>query len=135
MKNIISFLTILIILVFLSSPFAQDEKNRGVFTEEKDGYYQNEIQKGIKEFNEPVKEKKKSFKLDFTGMDLPKSKDEFTSYWHNDPVSQGRTGTCWCFSSTSFFESEVYRLHKKQVKLSEKYTVYWEYRKSKTVYK
>ncbi len=95
--------------------------------EEKDGFYKNEILKNLDEFNTPVKEKKKSFKLDFTGMDLPKSKDEFTSYWFNDPVSQGRTGTCWCFSTTSYFESEVYRLHQKKVKLSEMYTVYWEY--------
>ncbi len=127
MKNIISFLTILIILSFLSSLFAQDEKNKGVFIEEKDGYYQNEILKSIKEFNEPEKEKKKYFRLDFTGMDLLKSKDEFTSYWHNEPVSQGRTGTCWCFSTTSYFESEVYRLYNKKVKLSEMFTVYWEY--------
>jgi bleomycin hydrolase len=127
MKNIISFITILIILSFLSSLFAQDEKNKGVFIEEKDGYYQNEILKSIKEFNEPAKEKNKHFKLDFTGMDLPKSKDEFTSYWHNEPVSQGRTGTCWCFSTTSYFESEFYRLQNKKVKLSEMFTVYWEY--------
>jgi bleomycin hydrolase len=127
MKNIISFITILIILSFLSSLFAQDEKNKGVFIEEKDGYYQNEILKSIKEFNEPAKEKKKYFKLDFSGIDLPKSKDEFTSYWHNEPVSQGRTGTCWCFSTTSYFESEVYRLQNKKVKFSEMFTVYWEY--------
>ena len=127
MKTSISTLTIILTLFFLSSFFAQDQKNIGVFEEEKDGYYQNEILKGIKEFNEPEKEKKKEFKLDFSGMDLPKSKDEFTSYRHNEPVSQGRTGSCWCFSTTSFFESEVYRLQKKQVKLSEMYTVYWEY--------
>jgi bleomycin hydrolase len=127
MKSSFSILTIILTFFFLSSLFAQDEKNKGIFVEEKDGFYKNEILKSIDEFKEPVKEKKKSFKLDFTGMDLPKSIDEFTSYWFNDPVSQGRTGTCWCFSSTSFFESEVYRLHKKKVKLSEKYTVYWEY--------
>jgi bleomycin hydrolase len=127
MKTSISILTIILVFFFLSSLYAQDEKNKGVFIEQKDGYYQNEILKGIKEFNEPAKEKKKSFRLDFTGMDLPKSKDEFTSYWHNEPVSQGRTGSCWCYSTTSLFESEVYRLQKKQVKLSEMYTVYWEY--------
>lgn len=127
MKTYISLLTIAITFSLLTSLSAQDEKNKSVFVEEKDGYYQNEILKSIDEFNKPEEEKKKSFKLDFTGMDLPKSKDEFTSYWFNDPVSQGRTGSCWCFSSTSFFESEVYRLHKKKVKLSEKYTVYWEY--------
>jgi bleomycin hydrolase len=127
MKTFSFLLATLAVLSFLSTTFAQDQKNTGVFVEEKDGFYKNEILKSIDEFNNPEKEKKKSFKLDFTGMDLPKSKDEFTSYWFNEPVSQGRTGTCWCFSTTSYFESEVYRLHQKKVKLSEMYTVYWEY--------
>ena len=127
MKITISLLLSLIILSFQTQLSAQDDKNKGVFEEEKDGFYKNEILKSIDEFNTPEKEKKKSFKLDFTGMDLPKSKDEFTSYWFNDPVSQGRTGTCWCFSTTSYFESEVFRIHQKKVKLSEMYTVYWEY--------
>jgi bleomycin hydrolase len=34
---------------------------------------------------------------------------------------------CWCFATTSYFESEIYRLSKRQIKLSELYTVYWEY--------
>jgi bleomycin hydrolase len=127
MKITISLLVSLIILSFQPQLSAQDNKNKGVFEEEKDGFYKNEILKSIDEFNEPEKEKKKSFKLDFSGMDIPKSKDEFKSYWFNDPVSQGRTGTCWCFSTTSYFESEVFRLHQKKVKLSEMYTVYWEY--------
>jgi bleomycin hydrolase len=38
-------------------------------------------------------------------------------------ISQGKTGTCWSFSSTSFLESEVIRLTGKQVDLSEMYTV------------
>lgn len=126
MKTTISLLTFFIAFSLLTTLLAQ-EKNNGIFVEEKDGFYKNEILKSLDESSEPEKEKKKTFKLDFSGMDLPKSKDEFTSYWHNDPVSQGRTGTCWCFSTTSYFESEVYRLHKKQVKLSEKYSVYWEY--------
>ena len=127
MKTTISVLTILTILCFPASIVAQDQKEKGVFVEEKDGYYKNEILKSIDEFNNPEKEKKKLFRLDFSGMDLPKSKDEFTSYWFNDPVSQGRTGTCWCFSTTSYFESEIYRTQNKKVKLSEMYTVYWEY--------
>lgn len=127
MKTTISLLTLLIIFSFQLLINAQVEKNKGTFVEEKDGFYKNEILKSINEFNNPEKEKKKEFKLDFSGMDLPKSKDEFTSYWHNDPVSQGRTGTCWCFSTTSYFESEIYRLHEIKIKLSEKYTVYWEY--------
>ncbi|MDX1462680.1 MAG: C1 family peptidase [Marinirhabdus sp.] len=38
-------------------------------------------------------------------------------------ISQGRTGTCWSFSSTSFLESEIIRLTGKKVDLSEMYTV------------
>ena len=112
MKTIVSFLFTLIIFASFSTLLAQDQKEKGNFVEEKDGFYKNEILKSIDEFNIPEKEKKKEFKLDFSGMDLPKSKDEFTSYWYNDPISQGRTGTCWCFSTTSFFESEIYRLHR-----------------------
>jgi len=127
MKTTISLLAFLIIFSFQPPLNAQDQKEKGAFVEEKDGYYKNEILKGIDEFNNPEKEKKKNFQLDFTGMDLPTSKEEFTSYWCNDPVSQGRTGTCWCFSTTSYFESEIFRLHGMKVKLSEMYTVYWEY--------
>ena len=72
MKTSISTLSIILTFFFLSSPFAQDEKNKGIFVEEKDGFYKNEILKSLDESNEPVKEKNKSFKLDFTGMDLPK---------------------------------------------------------------
>ncbi|MCU0407158.1 MAG: hypothetical protein MUE64_09395 [Ignavibacteriaceae bacterium] len=114
MKTTISLLTFFITITFLTSLFAQNEKNKGIFQEEKDGFYKNEIEKSIDEFNEPEKEKKKEFKLDFSGMDLPKSKDEFTSYWHNDPVSQGRTGSCWCFSTTSYFELSIGSTLKKQ---------------------
>ncbi|MFI5237580.1 MAG: C1 family peptidase [Ignavibacteriales bacterium] len=120
-------LSIVIFISFITSLFAQDEKDKGIFEEEKDGFYKNEILKGIEEFDQLEKEKKKEFRLDFSGMNLPKSKDEFKSYWFSDPISQGRTGTCWCFSTTSLFESEIYRLHKKQIKLSEMFTVYWEY--------
>jgi len=127
MRPLLPFLIIALTFFFITSLSAQDEKNRGVFEEVKDGFYKKEILRSIDEFNNPEKEKKKEFKLDFSGMDIPKSKDEFTSYWYNDPISQGRTGTCWCFSTTSYFESEVYRLHKKKVKLSEMYTTYWEY--------
>lgn len=38
-------------------------------------------------------------------------------------ISQGRTGTCWSFSSTSFLESEIIRLTGKAIDLSEMYTV------------
>ncbi len=53
--------------------------------------------------------------------------DEFKIVTAEKPVSQGMTGTCWCFSTTSFYESEAARMGRKDVQLSEIYTVYWEY--------
>ncbi len=38
-------------------------------------------------------------------------------------ISQGNTGTCWSFSSTSFLESEIIRLTGKKIDLSEMYQV------------
>ena len=125
MKSFILLLSFFILLPSFSFIKAQ-EKNKGVFVEPKPGFYQ-EIKKGIDEFKNPPKEKKKSFKLDFTGMNYPQSKEEFKYFWHNETVSQGQTGTCWSFSTTSFFESEIYRITGKQVKLSPIYTAYWEY--------
>jgi bleomycin hydrolase len=122
-----SFLSFLIIIVFVFSSFINPQnKSKGVFVDPKPGFFQ-EIQKGIDDFKIPPIEKKKIFKLDFTGMNYPQSKEEFKYYWHNEPISQGNTGTCWTFSTTSFFESEVYRLTGKKVELSPIHTAYWEY--------
>lgn len=45
----------------------------------------------------------------------------------NEVESQGSTGTCWCFSSHSFLESELARMGKPMVDLSEMYAVYYTY--------
>ena len=127
MKTTAAFFTGIFLIISFCSVFPQDKHDKGIFVEPKDGFYKNEIQKGIEDFNKSEKEPGKRFKMNFFGMDLPESITEFNSYWYNEPVSQGNTGTCWCFSTTSFFESEVYRLHGLEVKLSEMYTVYWEY--------
>ena len=127
MKTTTVFLSIIFLFISFSSVFPQGKYDKGKFVESKDGFYKNEILKGIEEFNKSEKEPGKKFKMNFSGMDLPESITEFNSYWYNEPVSQGKTGTCWCFSTTSFFESEVYRLHGLEVKLSEMYTAYWEY--------
>ncbi|MEI6123649.1 MAG: C1 family peptidase [Bacteroidota bacterium] len=120
------------LLLFLSANllFAQTpRKDKAVFKEYQPGYYQNYILKGIEEYNQkqaPPKVERR-FKIDLTGMDLPTKMELYTQQWYNEPISQGNTGTCWCFSTTSYFESEIYRLTKQKVKLSEMYTVYWEY--------
>ncbi len=40
-------------------------------------------------------------------------------HWRHPSLDQGRTGTCWSFATTSFFESELMRLTKEDVDLSE----------------
>lgn len=103
---------------------AQDiKKDKGEFIEYSNDYY-NEI---LEEIGKEKKEPKKAFKMDLSEYNIPQSISEFKTVWCNEPLSQGNTGTCWCFSTSSFFESEIYRKTKKQVKLSEPYTVYWEY--------
>jgi bleomycin hydrolase len=100
--------------------------NKAIFNKPVNEFYE-QMEKSAKAFTLQPPRERLSFKVDFTGLSLPKSKTEFKSEWHNEPVSQGITGTCWSFSTTSFFESEVFRLTKKRIKLSEMFTAYWEY--------
>lgn len=122
MKNFKIFLFTLL----LSGLLTAQVHDKGTFIQPKSEFW-DEVQKGIGDFNKKEKPENKSFKMDYTGLNLPKSKSEFTSYWHNDPINQGNTGTCWSFSTTSYLESEVYRINNKKIKLSEIWTAYWEY--------
>lgn len=70
---------------------------------------------------------KERLTTDFSIIEKPKSSTDFKAIMHLPPVRQDTTGTCWCFSSTSFFESELKRLGKEPIKLSEMFTVYYEY--------
>ncbi|MGM0465158.1 MAG: C1 family peptidase [Acidobacteriota bacterium] len=64
---------------------------------------------------------------DFSEINKPSSLDQFAAHFHNPPIRQYWTGTCWCFATTSLLESELKRLGKGDIKLSEMFTVYWEY--------
>jgi bleomycin hydrolase len=112
------------------SPVNGQNKDKAVFTVPKPGFYINSIMKDdreVKEHLSPVRENK-TFGVDLSGYHLPARVELYSNrQWHNPPVSQGNTNTCWCFSTTSFLESEVYRINKVKVRLSEMYTVYWEY--------
>ncbi|MDX9719904.1 MAG: peptidase C1 [Myxococcota bacterium] len=59
--------------------------------------------------------------------EIPHSLDTFLQIAHNPTLPQYRTGTCWAFAASSFFESESARLGGKLVQLSPMYSVYWEY--------
>ncbi|MBI5217873.1 MAG: peptidase C1 [Bacteroidia bacterium] len=135
MKKIASLIFCIVFLTI--AVYAQKDqkkeqpRDKSVFKEFEPGYYQNSILKDIRSIDEKKekKEKEKKFIMDQSGIDLPNKMDLYkkNTQWHNPSISQGNAGTCWAFSTTSFYESEIYRLTKKQVKLSELYTVYWEY--------
>ncbi|MFO7370187.1 MAG: C1 family peptidase [Bacteroidales bacterium] len=94
------------------------------------GFYQNSILKDAREVEERIApaEVRRSFVVDMSGKELPNKVDLYKNrQWHNPPISQGNTGTCWCFSTTSMLESDAFRINSVKIKLSEMYTVYWEY--------
>jgi bleomycin hydrolase len=123
MKSTIS----LVLIVAATTCFAQDRKDNGKYiTAPKNEFYDSITRSNASFFATPSEPNKKLM-MDYTGIDVPKSVKEFTIVTADKPVSQGNTGTCWCFSSTSFYESEIYRLHDKHISLSEMYTVYWQY--------
>jgi len=101
-------------------------KDTAVFTAPK-----NEFLETIRRESAPPAAKaekpRKELRMSFAGVHAPAAVADFTQQWHNPPVSQGLSGMCWCFSATSYFESEVKRLSGRELKLSELYTVYWEY--------
>ncbi|NOZ57931.1 MAG: hypothetical protein GXO73_14220 [Calditrichaeota bacterium] len=39
--------------------------------------------------------------VDISKLKMPHSLDEFQVIWHNPPVKQDTTGTCWAFSTIS----------------------------------
>ncbi|MCX7879125.1 MAG: peptidase C1 [Ignavibacteria bacterium] len=120
---------VLLFLVLFSSisVFSQEQpRHKGKFIEPKNEFWE-EIHKSTQDYWKKPEKKKMRFIVDFEGMQLPKSKEEFKYFWHNEPIPQGATGTCWSFATTSFLESEIYRLTGEKVKISEMHTVYWEY--------
>lgn len=104
---------------------AQERRDRAVF-EVKNDAMKDTIKSRLK-VPPPSEPRKKEMQLDFSLIKAPKATSEFTTVWHFPPVLQGLSGMCWCFSTTSFLESETYRLSRHKIKLSEMHTVYWEW--------
>jgi bleomycin hydrolase len=93
------------------------------------GFYIESIMKDVTAVEEKQTEKEpyKRFEMDQSGMDLPNNQALYKTVWSNTPQSQGNAGTCWSFSTTSFYESEVLRQQNKKVEISEIYFAYCEY--------
>lgn len=119
--------SLLLLAAAATGVHAQDRHDGATYAEPaKNAFYEN-IKTSNTNFFAPKEEVKKRLTMDFSGVDAPKSLKEFTIVTTDKPVSQGMTGTCWCFSTTSFYESEAKRITGQDVQLSEMFTVYWEY--------
>ncbi len=116
-----------VIVAISSKLYAQNDTLRFI---ENNNPFWDEIKKSSEEFIKSQsinKPEKKSLKMDFEGIPIPKSIEEFNKVWHNDPVPQAWTNICWDFCATSLFESEIFRIYQKKIKLSEPWTAYWEF--------
>ncbi len=114
-----SILFLLSLFIIYGNAFTQVKIK---YKESKSGYYQKEI---LKVDDNDVKSR--TYLSIDSDDNYPTRIDDYEVVWHNDPVSQGATGTCWCFATISFLESEIFRINGNEIKLSEMYIVYWEY--------
>ena len=87
-----------------------------------------EILAEVKAADEAREEAEGKLRFDMSGIARPESPDAFTTrHWHFPPTPQYMTGACWSFATTSFLESEIKRTTGQDIKLSEMWTVYWEF--------
>jgi bleomycin hydrolase len=123
-KQGILLLTVILLTLLSQQAQGQDRHDRAVFEVKRDA-----MKDSIKVYlHRPVEvDTAKKMQVDFTGFTPPATVAEFKQSWHFPPILQGLSGMCWCFSTTSFLESEIYRLSHRRIKLSELHTVYWEY--------
>ena len=129
-KILFTFILYFIVTSFVVFAQKHEKKDKAIYSEKKTGYYQNVLLKTIESEDREknaIQEPAKTFTVDFTENIYPTDTSMYIKYWHNNPLNQGLTGTCWCFAGTSFVESEVERISKRKIKLSEMFTVYWEY--------
>jgi bleomycin hydrolase len=126
MKNLV-LLSFLLVFAFVLTAQTEDT---GKFRTYPAGFYHKVIMRDILgDDNYSLSDYKPVpvFKMDFGERIYPVQISEYTTIPHSEPVSQGNSGTCWAYSATSFMEAESYRITKNKTKLSEMFTVYWEY--------
>ncbi|MFV0377933.1 MAG: C1 family peptidase [Mangrovibacterium sp.] len=117
-------------LLFTSSLWAQNKDVAKIeILPAGKGFYYETILKDISHVRDSVaaEEPAARFVMDQSGKKLPNKVDLYKRQWANPVISQGNTGSCWDFSTLSFYETEIYRTTGKKVKLSEMYVVYNEY--------
>lgn len=113
-------------LFFTTFATGQSTRDSASYTTPEKGFYLKEIKPSLEKKH--AGEKAQVFQLQTKNdREFPVRPGQFDAQWHNPPESQGATGTCWAYAATSFLESEIYRIHKKKVQLSEMYFVYMDY--------
>jgi len=109
---------------------AQNKDKAQIETLEKGkGFYYETILKDISHVDDSLDATPPAIrlKMDQSAYKLPNKVDLYKREWANPVISQGNTGTCWDFSTLSFYESEIFRMTGKKVKLSEMFVAYNEY--------
>lgn len=86
-----------------------------------------EIQDAIEALRKKAADARRALRPDLATLVKPPSPNAFSIAWHQPPQAQYLTGTCWAFAGTSFAESEVRVRDRGIVKLSEMWSVYWEW--------
>ena len=145
MKKIVIMLVCLSLAASAAPLFGADDKNKAKYEKR----YSDPVLKALEEAREKqqavldaetaqirkrqAEEKKKereparNLQSDMTGVNPPPSPAACQPLFHFPPVAQYNTNICWSFAATSFYESEIFRLSGKKIKLSEVWTVYHEY--------
>jgi len=120
---------VLLLVVLVSWSVSAQKKDKSMFKDYEPGFYQNFILKDVRNVQNNLEQKEiyRHFQMDQSGMDLPNKVNLYKRVWSTGVISQGNAGSCWDYSTISFLESDIYRISKKKVKLSEPYVFYWEY--------
>ncbi len=115
-----------IIIMVTGMLHAQDEVKYKTY---EPGFYHQFILRDVRavKAEQDGNEQEKHLILDQSEMRIPGYPADYTKLWAMPTLSQGNAGTCWAYGGTSFVESEHKRLGGDSLKLSEMYTVYWEY--------
>ncbi len=126
MKN----LFLLLIFAFLFSPLFAQNTDKASYKTYPAGFYFKQILRdklGNDNWTKIKYEPIEVFKMEMQERIFPTDISKYSVAYHLQAISQGNSGTCWAYSATSFMESEVFRLTGQNIKISELYTVYWEY--------
>ena len=116
---------VLILAVIISHAAFAQQPEKAVFKKEPVSFYQHTIIKSLTGDFDTTQEA--TLKVDYGPLEMPTNPLLYNTVWYTNQLSQGNTGTCWSFSTSSFLESEIYRITGKEIDLSEMFTVYWEY--------